>query len=188
MEKGRMIERRALLGRAGAFIAGVSTLGVAGLARASAPVQARRLIFDNLHTGETLDVAYWEGGAYAPEALAAVNHVLRDYRNGEVHVIAPGLLDLLATLSARLEATPRFGVISGYRSAATNAMLHEHSGQVASGSLHMKGMAIDIRVPGHAVDRVRDAALSLGLGGVGYYPASNFVHVDVGRVRRWSGA
>jgi len=182
------IGRRAMLGRTGALLTGASLLGFGGLARASTLPQTRRLVFDNLHTGETLDVAYWEGGAYAPEALAAVNHVLRDYRNGESHAIEPTLLDLLAALSVRLEAAPRFGVISGYRSPATNAMLHEHSGQVASGSLHVKGMAIDIRVAGCDVDRVRDAALSLQLGGVGYYPASDFVHVDVGRVRRWSGA
>lgn len=182
------IGRRAMLGRAGAFFAGASAFGLGAHAQASGLPSTRRLVFDNLHTGETLDVAYWQGGAYAPGALEAVNHVLRDYRNGEIHTIEPALLDLLTALSVRLDATPRFGVISGYRSPATNAMLHERSGQVASGSLHMKGMAIDIRVAGHDVDRVRDAAQSLGLGGVGYYPSSNFVHVDVGRVRRWAGA
>ncbi|HVN00506.1 MAG TPA: DUF882 domain-containing protein [Caulobacteraceae bacterium] len=148
----------------------------------------RRLAFDNLHTGETLDVTYWEQGAYVPDALSAVNRVLRDFRTGDVHVIEPKLLDLLSVLSASLEATTSFGVISGYRSPQTNAMLHEQSSQVASGSLHMLGQAIDIRVPGVDTAHVRDAALALGLGGVGYYPTSNFVHVDIGRVRRWQGS
>ncbi len=168
--------------------AGLTAVGAAVSARALAISSTRRLMFDNLHTGEVLDVAYWINGAYADEALAAVNHVLRDHRTGEAHVIAPTLLDLLSALSVRLETAPRFGVISGYRSPATNALLHEHSGQVASGSLHMKGMAIDIRLDGLDMARVRDAAQSLALGGVGYYPTSNFVHIDVGRVRHWSGA
>jgi uncharacterized protein YcbK (DUF882 family) len=180
-------------------------LGVAGAALATAPFAfadidpigdliasstaqgARRLAFDNLHTGETLDVAYWENGAYVPQALAAVNHVLRDHRNNEVHVIHPSLLDLLTALSHRMEAGPNFEVISGYRSPETNAMLHAQSSEVAQGSLHMFGEAIDIRMAGRDVSYIRDAALSLDMGGVGYYPYSDFVHVDVGRVRRWSG-
>ena len=181
-------------------------LGVAGAAMAMAPfafadvdpigdllarttsASARRLAFDNLHTGERLDVAYWEDGAYVPQALAAVNHVLRDHRNNEVHVIEPQLLDLLTALSHRLEAGPNFEVISGYRSPETNAMLHAQSSEVAQGSLHMYGKAIDIRMAGLNIGYLRDAALGLDMGGVGYYPESDFVHVDVGRVRRWSGA
>jgi uncharacterized protein YcbK (DUF882 family) len=148
---------------------------------------ARRLAFDNLHTGETLDVAYWENGAYVPDALQAVNHVLRDHRNNEIHVIEPHLLDLLTALSQRLEATPRFEVISGYRSPATNAILHAESSEVAVGSLHMQGEAIDIRMQGLGLAYLHDAALGLDMGGVGYYPESEFVHVDIGRVRRWGG-
>lgn len=181
-------------------------LGVAGAAMAIAPLafadvdpigdllarttaaSARRLAFDNLHTGERLDVAYWEDGAYVPQALAAVNHVLRDHRNNEVHAIEPQLLDLLTALSHRLGAGPNFEVISGYRSPETNALLHAQSGEVAQGSLHMYGKAIDIRMAGLNVAYLRDAALGLDMGGVGYYPESDFVHVDVGRVRRWSGS
>jgi uncharacterized protein YcbK (DUF882 family) len=163
-------------------------LASAPLALALAPLQSRRLAFNNLHTGETLDVAYWENGDYVPDGLAAVNHVLRDFRTGEVHAIAPTLLDLLTALSARLETRQQFEVISGYRSPQTNAALHERSGQVASGSLHMKGQAIDIRLAGVELTHIRDAALGLSIGGVGYYPTSDFVHVDVGRVRRWEGA
>ena len=149
--------------------------------------QARRLAFDNLHTGEKLDIAYWENGAYVPGALAAVNHVLRDHRNNEVHWIAPGLLDLLTALSHRLDAGPRFEVISGYRSPATNALLHAESSEVAKSSLHTVGEAIDIRMAGLDLSHLHNAALSLDMGGVGYYPSSDFVHVDVGRVRRWAG-
>ena len=147
----------------------------------------RSLALENLHTGERLTTEYWAQGQYIPDALAQVDHVLRDFRSGEVHAIAPNLLDLLAVLRVRLETAAPFSVISGFRSPATNAMLrgeHEHSG-VATKSLHMQGMAIDIRVPGRPLTGLRDIALAARVGGVGYYPASDFVHVDVGRVRRW---
>jgi uncharacterized protein YcbK (DUF882 family) len=179
-----MIARRGFLG-VGLGLTGSLAMGSSAFALAA---PTRRLAFNNLHTGEALDVAYFENGAYLPDALGEVNHVLRDYRTGEVHVIEPRLLDLLAVLSATLETKPQFGVISGYRSPQTNEMLHERSGQVASGSLHMVGKAIDIRIPGKDCADVRDAALRLAIGGVGYYPTSNFVHVDIGRVRRWEGA
>jgi uncharacterized protein YcbK (DUF882 family) len=148
---------------------------------------ARRLSFDNLHTGEKLDVAYWENGVYMPDALNAVNYVLRDHRNNEIHEIHPQLLDLLTALSHRVEATPKFEVISGYRSPATNAMLHAESSEVAVASLHTVGEAIDIRMNGLSLANLHDAAIELDMGGVGYYPWSDFVHVDIGRVRRWSG-
>lgn len=147
----------------------------------------RNLAFANLHTGERLTLDYWIDGAYVPEALGAVNHLLRDFRTGDIHPIAPKLLDLLASLRGTLETRAAFEVISGYRSPATNAGLraeHEHSG-VASKSLHMQGMAIDIRLPGRSLTALRDTALAARSGGVGYYPSSDFVHVDVGRVRRW---
>jgi uncharacterized protein YcbK (DUF882 family) len=99
-----------------------------------------------------------------------------------------GLFDLLHQLSGRLETSGPFQIISGYRSPATNAALHARSSGVAKHSLHMEGMATDIRVPGVELGRLRAAALDIGRGGVGYYPQSNFVHVDTGRVRRWTGA
>lgn len=181
------LARRTLLNRGLGLAAGVAAMSAAPVAFALSGLPVRRLAFDNLHTGETLDVAYWENGDYVPDALAAVKHVLRDHRNNEEHVIEPRLLDLLTALSGRLETSERYEVISGYRSPQTNAMLHAESHQVASGSLHMKGQAIDIRLAGRELTRVRDAALGLAIGGVGYYPNSDFVHVDVGRVRRWSG-
>ena len=180
--------RRAFLRHGLGLAVGAAALGISETALALPLRPVRRLVLDNLHTGERLDVAYWENGGYAPAALAAVNHVLRDHRNGETHVIAPQLLDLLSGLSARVQAEPKFEVISGYRSPASNAVLHEHSDQVACGSLHMQGMAIDIRLAQTDLIHVRNAAESLGLGGVGYYPTSDFIHVDVGRVRRWVGA
>ena len=170
----------ALAGGAAALVAGFPAL-------AFPEPDVRRLAFANLHTGETLDAAYWEGGAYVPDALAAVNHVLRDFRTGEVHPIEPTLLDLLVSLSGQTGVPAPYQVISGYRSSATNAMLHAESGQVAVKSLHMQGRAIDICVAGMDLDYLHQAALSLSAGGVGYYPVSGFVHVDVGDVRHWSG-
>jgi uncharacterized protein YcbK (DUF882 family) len=148
---------------------------------------ARSLSFNNIHTGERLAVDYWVDGAYQPEALSEVNHVLRDFRTGDVHMIEPRLLDLLVRIRARLETSKPIQVISGYRSPATNAMLraeHAHSG-VAAKSLHMQGMAIDIRLADCDLQILHRAALAERSGGVGYYPESDFVHVDVGRVRRW---
>jgi uncharacterized protein YcbK (DUF882 family) len=182
-----MLKRRQLLRSALAIGAGAATVGLVGPALAFPETDVRRLGFNNLHTNEILDVAYWENGAYVPDALDAVNNVLRDYRNGEVHEIDPHLLDLLVLLSGKVESQGRFEVISGYRSPQTNAMLHEQSAEVAVHSLHMEGMAIDMHLPTVELAYLRDAAISLGLGGVGYYPSSNFVHADVGRVRTWSG-
>jgi uncharacterized protein YcbK (DUF882 family) len=143
------------------------------------------LAFDNLHTGEKLKTVYWRDGEYLPEAMRHIDWLLRDFRAEEIHPIDPRLLDLLAALHARLASRRPFEVISGYRSPATNAMLARLSGGVAQNSLHMQGMAIDIRVPGRDLRCVRAAALSLRCGGVGYYPSSDFVHLDTGRVRSW---
>jgi uncharacterized protein YcbK (DUF882 family) len=182
------LARRALLQAGLGLAAGSAGLMTAPFALAFPEASVRRLSFDNLHTGEKLDVAYWENGAYVPDAMAAVKRVLRDFRTGDEHYIEPGLLDLLTALSGQVERKGAYEVISGYRSPMTNAMLHEHSSQVASGSLHMQGKAIDIRLDGVELSHLRDAALGLRRGGVGFYPGSDFVHVDVGRVRQWSGS
>jgi uncharacterized protein YcbK (DUF882 family) len=147
--------------------------------------KVRRLSFQNLHTGESWSDEYWADGRYEPEALAGIRHVLRDHRTGTSHDIDVRLLDLLVNLRWTLDSTQRFEVISGYRSPQTNAMLRSESSGVAAASLHMQGEAIDMRLPGRSLAKIRDAALWLGQGGVGYYPRSDFVHVDVGRVRRW---
>lgn len=149
---------------------------------------ARRLFLHNLHTGDTLKAVYWENGHYVDDALAEARHVLRDWRNGQQHEMDPGLFDIFHGLRTRLEADRPFQIISGYRSPATNAALHAKSSGVAKRSLHMQGKATDLRVEGVELRHVRRAALDLGRGGVGYYPRSNFVHVDTGRVRQWSGA
>lgn len=155
----------------------------AAVVRQSEP--ERRLSFYNLHTGETLDAVYWAEGAHVPESLTEINHVLRDFRTDEVSAIDVGLLDLLHRIQTELDTSAPFHVISGYRSPHSNAMLAARSDGVASHSLHMQGLAIDIRVPGRGLAQLRDLAKSLKGGGVGYYPKSDFVHVDVGRVRYW---
>lgn len=175
-----LMHRRALF--AGALGLGGSTL-LGPLAHAD--VAPRTLSLLNTHTGESLKATYFEAGRYVPDALAAMNRVLRDHRTGEVHPIAPGLLDLVTTLTRTFGTAASVQVISGYRSPQTNAKLHKASNGVATRSLHMKGEAMDIRIRGVELADLRDAALALRRGGVGFYPSSDFVHVDVGRVRRW---
>jgi uncharacterized protein YcbK (DUF882 family) len=185
----RELNRRHFLGLGAAAAAAAlvpSRVNAAVPPKAGAP--ERVLSFFNTHTGERLKSAYCCGGVYQPEALTQINYILRDFRANEIKPIDPKLLDLLHELGGTLETDQPFHIISGYRSSQTNAMLRERGGRqtgVASHSLHMDGKAIDIRVPGVKLDYLRGAARSLKLGGVGYYPASNFVHVDTGRVRYW---
>ena len=146
---------------------------------------SRALNFAHTHTGERLTVEYFTRGTYVPDALAAVNHHLRDFRTGDVRDIDPGLLDLLHRLTHLTGTSRPFQVISGYRSPKTNQMLRSHSTGVAAGSLHMIGKAIDIRLSDVPLPKLQSAALAAHRGGVGYYPGPNFVHVDTGRVRRW---
>lgn len=154
-------------------------------ASATTAAEPRVLRFAHLHTGERLEVEYFRAGNYLDDALGAVNQLLRDFRTGEVGTMDPALLDLLHGLRQRTGSARPFEIISGYRSSATNRMLHERSSGVATGSLHLKGQAIDIRLADVPLRQLRDAALAAGRGGVGFYPGSNFVHVDTGRVRRW---
>lgn len=145
----------------------------------------RRLKFHNLHTEEKIDLAYWVEDRYVPESLAEINRILRDHRTNEVAVIDTRLLDLLHRVSATVESSRPFEIISAYRSPLSNKTLAETSKGVAKHSLHMEGKAIDVRLPNIALANLRRAALKLKGGGVGYYPSSNFVHLDVGRVRTW---
>jgi uncharacterized protein YcbK (DUF882 family) len=147
--------------------------------------QERSLVFYNIHTGEHLTATYWSQGRYVPDAMGDIDHLLRDYRTGEVKTIDRGLYDLLYRVSSVLNSSQPFHVISGYRSPATNAALAEKSHRVSSRSLHMEGMAIDVYLPDRSLAELHHVALSLRAGGVGYYPESNFVHIDVGRVRTW---
>ncbi|MGQ0704135.1 MAG: YcbK family protein [Gemmatimonadales bacterium] len=166
-------------------------MAVGGLALIKAPrlLRAmdapRSLALHHLHTDERLAVQYYAAGEYVPQALHEVNHLLRDWRRNEIHPIEPELLDLLNELHRATGSKEPFEVICGYRSPQTNAMLRQHSKGVASNSLHLVGKAIDIRLSDVPLSRLRDVAKSQKRGGVGYYRASNFVHVDTGRVRYW---
>lgn len=149
------------------------------------PAVRRSLSFEHLHTGERASVEYWADGAYVPGALAEIDHVLRDFRTGEAISMDRTLYDLLHALRVRLDTDTPFQVISGYRSSRTNEALARKSRGVSRRSLHLFGKAIDVRIPGIPLKEYRKAALSLRMGGVGYYPRSNFLHVDTGRVRFW---
>lgn len=155
----------------------------AGVARDLAP--QRELAIYNTHTGEQLKAVYCENGKYVPDAVAEISRVLRDHRNNEICAMDARLLDLLHDISGKIEARQPLHIISGYRSPQTNARLAARSRKVAKHSLHMQGMAVDIRVPGRDLAQLRKVAVALKGGGVGYYPKSDFVHVDVGRVRYW---
>lgn len=185
------LSRRAFLT---SLAAGVPLLALAPASFASpleptigpaAAVASRALHFAHTHTGERLEVEYFTQGSYVPDALATVNHFLRDFRTGDVHDIDAGLLDLLHALTDLTGTSRPFQVISGYRSPHTNALLRQRSEGVAAGSLHMQGQAIDIRLADVPLPKLRSAALAVRRGGVGSYPASDFVHVDTGRVRTW---
>jgi uncharacterized protein YcbK (DUF882 family) len=145
-----------------------------------------RLHFFHTHTGERLNVVYRSGRGYDQGSLARLNYYLRDHRTGEIHEYDPRVFDLLHDLTTALgNPDLEIDVVCGYRTPWSNEFLRTHGHGVARHSLHMEAMAIDIRVPGIPTAQLRDAALALHRGGVGYYAASDFVHVDVGRVRRW---
>lgn len=188
--RGPEVSRRGvltgLIGAAAATAVFTTPFQAAQAAYPRIPTGVGRLRFNNLHTGETLDVTYREGGKYLSDALSEINAVLRDHRTGDVHPMDPDLMDLLTDL-ARAVGRPdgRFNIISGYRSPKTNAKLASASGGVAKKSYHMKGMAIDVSMDGVALTDLHKAALSLKRGGVGDYPRSGFIHVDTGRVRNW---
>lgn len=148
-------------------------------------IPSKMIALQNPHTGDKLRLTYFERGLYIEDALQEIDYVLRDYHTGAIHPIDPALLDQLYELKLRLGVSRPFNIISGYRSPETNANLRRHSDGVARNSLHMQGRAVDIRLDGMSARHIRDAALSMGRGGVGYYPASNFVHIDTGDVRTW---
>jgi uncharacterized protein YcbK (DUF882 family) len=189
--------RRRLLQMGGAA-AGVAAAGVFGKAPraaaadlAAAPREAqtgaaKRVALFNLHTGEQLDVEFFRGG-YVPDSLAAIQVLLRDFRNDEQHPIDPRLMDYLYDVARHAGVDPVFSVISGYRSPQTNEQLRERSSGVARHSLHLEGRAIDVRLAGvHCAD-LAGRALDLTRGGVGYYAKSDFVHLDTGAFRTWKG-
>jgi uncharacterized protein YcbK (DUF882 family) len=145
----------------------------------------RALAFHNLHTDERLHVDYWRNGKYDRAALAKINYLLRDHYSGDEHPMDVRLIDLVHDLQNKLGNHGAVEVISGYRSPATNMHLAQLSDGVARRSYHTKGMAIDLRLPGTPLAKIHRTALAMRRGGVGYYPDSQFVHVDVGPVRTW---
>lgn len=158
-----------------------ATAGATGI-----PAGERRLRLFETHTGEHIDIVYRHGNAYDPAALSLLDQFLRDHRTGDVHHYDPRLFDLLSDLTASASLPDaEIKVICGYRSSWSNEYLRTHTVGVAKNSLHMQAEAIDIRLPGLSTAELRRKALLLSRGGVGYYPASGFVHVDVGRIRQW---
>ncbi|KPJ90483.1 MAG: hypothetical protein AMJ53_13455 [Gammaproteobacteria bacterium SG8_11] len=153
-------------------------------AKSNSPAE-RQLAFYHLHTGEKINTTYWADGDYITQELESLNHLLRDHRTDEIQAIDKNLLDLLYVLQQQVDKSGAYHIISGYRSPKTNTKLRQQSNGVAKRSLHMQGKAIDVRLPGVQLKHLRQAALQLRAGGVGYYPKSNFVHLDTGRPRFW---
>jgi uncharacterized protein YcbK (DUF882 family) len=178
------LARRGLLFGAGAAAA---TIAAPAVLKAQTLPGVKRAMLHNLHTGDSFNEVYFANGRYVPGALAEAMRVMRDWRNGEEHPMDPRLFDTLHAINTRLDTNRPFQLISGYRSPRTNAMMHARSSGVAKNSQHTVGKASDVRVEGVDLLHLRRAALDVGAGGVGYYPVSNFVHVDVARVRQWVG-
>jgi uncharacterized protein YcbK (DUF882 family) len=181
-----MISRRRML-MAGALAGTAAFWSRASIGAPDPSLKPRRIALVNLHTGERLETEYFRDDAYVPSALAAIDVLLRDFRSGEKHAMDPKLLDYLVDVAAQVNAPPAYSVISGYRSPETNERLHERSGGVSQHSLHMQGRAIDVRMTGLDCADLAARAQDLKRGGVGYYRASNFVHLDTGAFRTWRG-
>jgi uncharacterized protein YcbK (DUF882 family) len=176
-----------LVGRRQFLVGSLSAVGFGACGRiaAAAALPAHTLPFYHIHTGEKLTITYREQGALLPGALDEINRYLRDFRTEQSHDIDVALLDTLHELYAAFDRRGNFEVISGYRSPRTNAALRHATTGVAENSLHIQGRAIDVRLTSAKTAALRDAAIALKRGGVGFYAESNFVHVDTGRFRVW---
>lgn len=185
MDRGVDWSRRRMLAGvgAGALALGLAPVGTALARTAGSDVRGLSLV--NLYTSESVSIDYFANGAYIPEALRELDRFMRDPIDGTQHRIHPALYDLLNSLYGLMETPLPFHLISGYRSPATNAMLRRRSRGVAKRSLHMSGLAADIRLPGRDLKYLWRAAKALKGGGVGLYTRSNFIHVDTGRLRSW---
>lgn len=180
----RMDRRRVLgLGLAGA-LASIVPLGFAKSAEASAG-KSWRVSFRHTHTGESFNGVYRVGNKYLPDAFERMNYVLRDFRTGEAFPMDPRVIDLLCVVQRRTGQKRPMEILSGYRSPKTNNRLHHKTSGVARNSLHMYGQALDISMKDFSSRRIQKIALDLNAGGVGYYPRSDFVHIDTGAVRSW---
>jgi uncharacterized protein YcbK (DUF882 family) len=163
-----------------------SAVGMPALAKAALPAPAERTLrLYNTHTGESLRSVFWAEGQFIPDALKDINKLLRDHRNDQIAAMDPKLIVLLNDVSDKFGDNQVLHIISGYRSPESNAKLAAASNGVAKHSMHMDGKAIDIRMPGKNLAQLHKAAMSMKAGGVGYYPDSQFVHMDTGRVRYW---
>ncbi len=174
-------------------------LGLAGILGAALPFATTKAVFAssnnskswdisfrNARTGESFSGVYRVGDKYLPEAFERMNYVLRDFRTDEVFPMDPHIIDTLSIIHKKIDANDPFEVLSGYRSPKTNSMLGSKKRGVAKNSFHMYGQAIDIRIPSYSTRKIHNAAKAIKAGGVGYYPRSNFVHIDTGTVRSWS--
>ena len=178
------ISRREFI-RVGSVAAASLIVPSQAVALAATREERRVLAFYNKHTHESLRVCYFSEGRYQTSALDDINHILRDHRNGNVIEIDRDLLDLLWKLTVKLDTGEPFHLFSGYRSPETNRMLRARSSRVARASYHTLGKAVDVSLPDCGISRLRAAAIELKQGGVGYYPRTRFVHLDVGPVRSW---
>lgn len=178
--------RRVVL-RTGLGLAAAMAVPIPAFARALASKPNRELSFVNLHTGEKLHAEYVHNGAYVPSALRAISVLMRDHHNNKIHPIDPHLIDVAHMLHNRVSSSGPLHIVCGYRSPETNAWMHEISAGVAVNSMHIQGKAMDIRVPGTHLGLLKKAALALNLGGVGYYPHDDFLHIDTGAKRHWAG-
>ncbi len=176
------IQRRTLIGLALVGLAVTATVAPPRDVRAA---DARQLSFYHTHTHQSLDVVYYENGEYVDSALTEINRFLKDFRTGDIAEMDPKLLDILHDVRNELGSNETYEVISAYRSPRTNELLRSKSGGVARNSQHLLGNAIDVRLRGVRIEKLRDTALDMQRGGVGFYKQSDFVHVDTGRVRRW---
>ncbi|MEJ2116042.1 MAG: DUF882 domain-containing protein [Gammaproteobacteria bacterium] len=172
------------------FLKGSAALAASGtfpqLIHASTGQSSERTLgFINLHTDETLRCCYWANGEYDLNSLNEINHILRDHRTNDIYDMDANLIDLLHNLHEITGSKSPFHIISAYRSPKTNEKLRQTSNGVAKRSLHLQGKAIDIRLPDVGLKHLRDAAISLKAGGVGYYAKSNFIHIDTGKPRSW---
>lgn len=166
-------------------VAVLSALGSLPLLGRAAVARERTLRLYNTHTGESLKSTYWADGRFIPQSMQDINKLLRDHRNNQIAAIDPALVLLLDQVSSQVKPGSDIHIISGYRSPASNQLLAETTNGVAKHSMHLEGRAIDLRMPGVPLASLRQAALNAGGGGVGYYPDSQFVHIDTGRLRHW---
>ncbi len=185
------MDRRSFLGLGAATAGGIilpSLIAPAAAANFKSGIissGARRLAFRNAHTGESFSGVYRVGNKYLPDAFEQINRVLRDFRTNQVHPIDRRVIDIMYSVYRKTGSNEPFEVLSGYRSPKTNNMLRKNSSGVAKKSLHMEGKAVDLRLDSFSTKRLRDLAIGVKGGGVGYYSRSDFVHLDCGDVRNW---